>query len=57
MRGETDLFMGSVQAKAALRMLDSQMTNTDIVLRNNKVRQIMAGQGDVNDFVRSAFDP
>ena len=57
MRGETDLFMGSVQAKAALRMLDSQMTNTDIVLRNNKVRQIMAGQGDVNDFVRAAFDP
>ena len=57
MRGETDLFMGSAQAKAALRMLDSQMTNTDIVLRNNKVRQIMAGQGDVNDFVRAAFDP
>ena len=57
MRGENDLFMGSAQAKAALRMLDSQMTNTDIVLRNNKVRQIMAGQGDVNDFVRAAFDP
>ena len=57
MRGENDLFMGSAEAKAALRMLDTQMTNSDIVLRNNKVRQIMAGKGDVNDFVRAAFDP
>ena len=57
MRGENDLFMGSADAKAILRMLDTQLTNTDIVLRNNKVRQIMAGKGDVNDFVKAAFDP
>ncbi len=57
MNPNNDLFSGSAEAKSLMAMLGKHLDNTDIVLNNNKVRNIMAGKGDVNDFIAAAFNP
>ena len=57
MNPNNDLFSGSIEAKSLLAMLGKHLDNTDIVLNNNKIRNIMAGKGDVNDFMAAAFNP
>ena len=56
MNPNNDLFSGSIEAKSMLAMLGKHLDNTDIVLNNNKIRNIMAGKGDVNDFMAAAFN-
>jgi hypothetical protein len=57
MNPKNDLFNGSAEAKSLLAMLGKHLDNTDIVLNNHKIRNIMAGKGDVNDFIAAAFNP
>ena len=57
MNPNNDLFRGSTEAKSLLAMLGKHLDNTDIVLNNNKIRNIMAGKGDVSDFIAAAFNP
>jgi len=57
MNPNNDLFSGSIEAKSLLAMLGKHLDNTDIVLNNNKIRNIMAGKGDVSDFMAAAFNP
>ena len=55
MNPNNDLFNGSAEAKSLLAMLGKHLDNTDIVLNNYKVRNIMAGKGDINDFMSCCF--
>ena len=57
MNPNNDLFSGSIEAKSLLAMLGKHLDNTDVVLNNNKIRNIMAGKGNVSDFMAAAFNP